>query len=58
MSLARLKYLLPILVLAGMFSCKNKPAKKTEHLVIFKGLYSYPYLVLNAAAEFVAYLRA
>jgi len=28
MSLARLKYLLPILVLAGMVSCKSKPAKK------------------------------
>ncbi len=41
MSLSRLKYLLPILMVTGMFCCKNKPAKKTEHLVIFKGLYSF-----------------
>ncbi len=36
-----LKYLLPILMVATMVSCKNKPVKETEHLAIFKGLYSF-----------------
>jgi copper homeostasis protein (lipoprotein) len=41
MRLSRLKYLLSILMVTAMVCCKNKPAKKTGHLVIFKGLYSF-----------------
>lgn len=40
MHLNRLNYLFGVLLIAGLFSCKNKH-EKTARAVIFKGLYSF-----------------
>ena len=39
MRLTQLKYLLGVLIVIGMFACKNKSEKK-ETTRVFKGLYS------------------
>lgn len=40
MRTSKFKYVLTILVIAGMFSCKNKTDKKEAAKPIFKGLYT------------------